>query len=495
MSKVLVLYTGGTIGSMPSDPNDPESPQRVVDWDKFLEMTPQIDPAMIGKRSDHIGFHVDGWSLDEALDSCNVEPKHWLLMAEEIFNKHEEYEGFVVVHGTDTMVYTASALSFMLVNLKKPVIVTGAQRSHTFMSRNDGLQNLISALIVANPAHSGLPVIPEVMISFGDALLRGNRSRKLDSEGYIAYDSPNYPHLGKLGGVIDIYENEILPIPTQALQLHRRLSTKVLNFDVFPGIQNGGFVERIMDVKDLGGVVLRSFGTGNIPTKSEFLEVFRKAVESNSVIIQNTTQCWKGGNSMGIYETSAALLEIGMVSGFDATPESCLVKLMVLLGNEDLSKEEVAIQCQRSIAGEVSTSLFTQKLRLEGAARIDQENDRKRLAPDGALDGSWVGDKIENACIRLYGGEVNCTKPDEPISISVFLNIGSEDELNESSQNYAGTFKRRTSDGKFIIQFDITSTAKRMVKSGERISATIAITNGKGSVSWDTAELAVFVQS
>lgn len=495
MSKVLVLYTGGTIGSMPSDPNDLESPQRVVEWEKFLEMTPQIDPKCLGLRGDHIGFEVDHWSLDEALDSCNVEPKHWVQMAEIIYQKHDEYSGFVVVHGTDTMVYTASALSFMLINLKKPVVITGSQRSHTFMPRNDGLQNLLSALTIANPEASNLPVIPEVMICFGDALLRGNRSRKLDSEGYIAYESPNYPPLGILGGNIDINLNNIRPVPTQALQLQRRLSTNVLAFDVFPGIQNGGFVERILDVNELEGVVLRSFGTGNIPTDPAFLSTFEKSIKKNGVIVQNTTQCWKGGNSMGIYETSAALLEIGMVSGFDTTPEACLTKMMVLLGNEDLDRDEVAELCQRSIVGESSTSLYTQKLKISGANRIDKSNDRKRLAPDGALDGAWDGDRIENACLRFYGAEVESPSPEEPVTFSVYLNISSDDSLSTASSNYAGSFNRRNSDGKFIVQFDITAAAKSLLKSGERISATVAITNGEGSLSWDTSEISVFVQA
>ncbi len=488
---VLVLYTGGTIGSMPADPNDPESPQRVVDWDTFLEMTPQLDPKLLNKRPDHIGFKVDSWSLEPPLDSCNVTPDDWLQMAQVIYDRHDDYEGFVIAHGTDTMVYTASALSFMLINLKKPVIITGAQRSHTFLPRNDGLQNLLTACHFANPKRSKIPVVPEVCIYFGGELFRGNRCRKMDSEGYDAYFSPNYPSLGHAGGSLEVNEKNILPIPKQALQLRKRLNTGVVTFDVFPGIQNSHFVERMIDSNEIKGVVIRSFGSGNIPTAPKFLENFQKA-NDNGIVIQNVTQCVKGAVSLGIYETSAALLEIGMITGFDATPEAALCKLMVLLGDEDLSKDEVATLGQQCLAGEMSSSVYVQKLKEAGANRIDsKEGERKRLAPAEAIGGSWQSKQISNASLRLYGGEVN-TETDSPVEIDVYINVGSDDELHHGLPNYAGSFKRRQSDGKFIISFDITTAAKALIQTGDRVSVTTKL-NGQGSVTWQRAEIALFI--
>ena len=188
---VLVIYTGGTIGSMPKDPEDPESPQVVVSWDKYKELTPQLNEKFLG-------FNVDSYST-EPLDSCNVGPIEWAEMVNVIKQSYKKYEGFVILHGTDTLVYTASALSFMLMNLDKPVIITGAQIAYLFNVRNDGFQNMISAIQIANPRFSKIPCVPEVCIYFNGALLRGNRTRKLNASGFDAYKSANYPPLASLG--------------------------------------------------------------------------------------------------------------------------------------------------------------------------------------------------------------------------------------------------------------------------------------------------------
>ena len=499
---VLVLYTGGTIGSMPADPNDPESPQRVVDWDTFLQMTPQIDPEQQGTRQDHVGFRVNAWSLDKALDSCNITPQNWQQMAEVIYKEHNNYEGFVVVHGTDTMVYTASALSFMLINLKKPVILTGSQLSHTYLSRNDGLQNLITAINFANPKKNNLPVVPEVCIFFGKELLRGNRCRKKDAEGFDAYFSPNYPALGRAGAKLEVFERNCLPIPTQSLQLRKRLSDRVITFDVFPGIQNSGFAERLLDSNHVDGVVLRAFGSGNIPTDPKFLEQFKKIAnaeeQEHRAIVQNVTQCVQGKVSLGVYETSAALLEVGMVTGFDITPEAAVCKQMVLLGDEDLDKTEVAILTQQSMAGEMSQSLFIQQLKNSGTNSIDSSDiQRRRIAPAEAIEGNWESEQIDTVVLRLYGAEISVAseekEQEQTISIDAFVNLGSDDDLDTDAANYAGTFKRRNSETPFIVSLDLTKAAKMLIRTGDRISATVAIGEGKGKLSWQRAEIAVFI--
>ncbi|HBS27163.1 MAG TPA: asparaginase, partial [Gammaproteobacteria bacterium] len=203
---VLIIYTGGTIGSMPKDPSDESSPQVVIGWDEFQERTPQLNPKDLGFR---LGFEA----ISVALDSCNIGPEHWTEMAGIIEKNYDDYEGFVILHGTDTMVYTASALSFMLANLAKPVILTGAQRAHLFQNRNDALQNMLTSLDIANPSASRIPVIPEVMIFFGNDLLRGNRAKKKDANGYDAYETAKYPPFAKIGADLELPETKSLPIP------------------------------------------------------------------------------------------------------------------------------------------------------------------------------------------------------------------------------------------------------------------------------------------
>ena len=188
---VLVIYTGGTIGSRPRDIEDPESPQVVVPWEVLEEGTPELK-----KVKDR--FPVDCVSI-KPLDSCNVGPEEWREMGKIVFDNHDKYEGFVILHGTDTMVYSASALSFMLQNLQKPVIFTGAQRSALVDIRNDATQNLLTAIELANPVFYNRPSLPEACIYFGGKLMRGNRTIKRDTSGYETYESPNYAHLAEVG--------------------------------------------------------------------------------------------------------------------------------------------------------------------------------------------------------------------------------------------------------------------------------------------------------
>jgi len=196
---VLVIYTGGTIGSKPRDP-DPDSPQVVVPWGELQNATPEL--VKLIQR----GLRIECESI-EPLDSCNIGPKAWQQIAGIIRDHYDEYEGFVILHGTDTMVYTASALSFMLRELGKPVILTGAQRSAMVDVRNDATQNFITSVLLAAPLFSKVPVVPEVCIYFGGKLLRGNRTIKRDTAGYDAYESPNLPPLGEVGDKIVIHED------------------------------------------------------------------------------------------------------------------------------------------------------------------------------------------------------------------------------------------------------------------------------------------------
>ncbi|MBF0305896.1 MAG: asparaginase [Alphaproteobacteria bacterium] len=489
---VLVIYTGGTIGSLPVDLADPDSPQVVVPWDEYVRRTPQFAPG----QPAFIGCRVDAYAFDKPLDSCNVGPGEWVMMASIIEKHHDEYDGFVILHGTDSMIYSASALSFMLINLKKPVILTGAQIAYLFNSRNDGAQNMVTAIGFANPKLSGVPLVPEVCIYFNHKLLRGNRARKQDASGFDAYYTPNFPPLGEAGNRLFVDERLVLKPNDQAFQVVRRLQPNVLTFDVYPGIQNTELARNILNTKGIAGIVLRAFGSGNIPTKPEFLKVFRDA-HAKEIVVQNVTQCLHGFVELGMYETSAELLEVGMVTGFDITPEAALCKLMVLLADEDLSFEERAQKAQRSVAGEMSRSLYVQALKQQKALEVRDDSDPVRLAPDRPIEGNWRGDKVFNASLRLYGGRITLLEDSPHIGIEVYLNTKSGDDLKRNSPNFAGYFRRRVTsveaDKEMIVGLDITNAARQLLNGGDRVSATVRIVEGKGILSWKDSELAVFI--
>ena len=293
-SGVLVVYTGGTIGSIHRDPTDPLSPLVVADWTEFRQRTPYLSERLpdgsINPR--YIGFNVDGCSL-APVDSCNVGPVHWTEIARIIAESFDRYDGFVVLHGTDTMVYTASALSFMLEGLSKPVVLTGAQLSHLANVRNDALQNLLTSLLIACPSGSGLPAIPEVGIFFRERLLRGNRSRKATSSGFAAFDSPDYPPLAFAGESIVVNPRVIRTPNAGGLKLRTDLDPNVTTVIFFPGIQETSILEDLLSEPRLRGVVLMTYGSGNIPTDDRVLRPIAEAVKRGVVAVA-VTQCAGG---------------------------------------------------------------------------------------------------------------------------------------------------------------------------------------------------------
>ena len=353
-SGVLVVYTGGTIGSVRRDPGNPKSPLVVVDWAEFRRRTSSLSPRLAdgSVNARYIGFNVDGASL-EPLDSCNIGPDYWVDVARVIAENYDRYEGFVVLHGTDTMVYTASALSFMLEGLAKPVVLTGAQLSHLGNVRNDALQNLLTSLLIANPKHSGLPVVPEVSIFFHNALLRGNRSRKVTSSGFEAFKSPNYPPLAGAGESIVVDRRVLRTPPAGGLRLRSHIEPNVASVIFFPGIQEASILQDVLADPRLKGVVLMTYGAGTVPSDSRVLEPIATAVRRGVVAIA-VTQCGGGRVELERYEASSKLLEAGVVSGRDITPEAALVKLMVLLGDPDLDPAGVRRLLSQDIAGELT---------------------------------------------------------------------------------------------------------------------------------------------
>jgi L-asparaginase len=352
---VLVIYTGGTIGSMPRDPGNPKSPLVAVDWAEFRRRTSSLNDRLADGSINlrYIGFNVDGCSM-RPLDSCNIGPDYWVEVARVIEQSYDRYEGFVVLHGTDTMVYTASALSFMLEGLGKPVVLTGAQRSHLHNVRNDALQNLLTSLLVANPKHSGLPVVAEVSIFFHEELLRGNRCRKVNASGFAAFRSPNYPPLGTAGESIVIDGRVVHDAdPARRLSVRAELEPNVVAISFFPGIQQGSLLPHILGDESLRGIVLMTYGAGTVPGDARTLDAIEAAVKRGVVAVA-VTQCGAGRVDLARYEAGSHLLKAGVVPGADMTPEAALVKLMVLLGDAGAKPDEVRRLFRQDISGELT---------------------------------------------------------------------------------------------------------------------------------------------
>lgn len=290
------------------------------------------------------------------VDSSEVGPQHWVCLAAMLERHYDEFDGFVIVHGTDTLAYTASALSFLLVNLAKPVVLTGSQLP-IFELRSDARQNLLHAILIAGAKAVGLPVVPEVTVCFGDVLLRGNRARKGSTSGWQGFHSPNYPPLGILGETIRIYTERLLPPPPldAAFYVGRILEDQVLDLTLFPGIR-AGQIEPLLSPQvsdDLKGMVLRAYGAGNAPEDPALLDCLGRAVAGGKTILV-VTQCSEGRVDLGRYASSRGLMQRGVASGFDLTPEAALTKLMWVLANE--KGPEVRVQLQLNQRGEQSYS-------------------------------------------------------------------------------------------------------------------------------------------
>ena len=283
-----------------------------------------------------------------------MEPKHWVKIAQVISDNYNLYDGFVVLHGTDTMAYTASALSFMLENLGKPVIITGAQLPIGKL-RTDGKENLLTSIEIAAARNAeGLPMVPEVCIFFENRLMRGNRTTKINAEGFNAFRSFNFPSLADAGIRIK-YDTKLIrrPVAGAPLRVHHLLDTSIFILTLFPGIQRE-YVDAVMQMPNLRALVIKTYGSGNAPQKPWLFEKLRQ-LDQRGVIIVNITQCSQGSVEMRRYATGLQLLQAGVVNGYDGTLEGTVTKLMYLLG-QNLTKAEILQQLNTNIAGEITLS-------------------------------------------------------------------------------------------------------------------------------------------
>ena len=340
-SSVLLLFTGGTI-SMSEDPST--GALRPINFDRLQEYMPEIKQT---------GIHVKSIPFLPLIDSSDVHPPVWERMAMIIKENYDDFDGFVVLHGTDTMAYSASALSFMLENLAKPVIFTGAQLPIGMM-RSDAKENLLTAIEIAAAKENGQPIVPEVCIFFEDTLFRGNRTTKKNAEHFSAFNSYNYPPLAKAGVHIKYFRSSIhYPAAGTKLRVRTHIDQNIAILKLFPGITEHT-VNAILHIPGLKAVVLESFGAGNAPRKTWFYNALKDATD-RGILIVNKSQCSTGSVEMGRYETSLNLMSAGVMSGYDCTTEAIVTKLMYLLGECD-SMDAIKHQLNTSICGEMTIS-------------------------------------------------------------------------------------------------------------------------------------------
>lgn len=339
-ANILIIYTGGTFGMV----YDEKGALKPFNFGKVIDRLPEL-------RSLELQIRVI--SFPKPIDSSNVTPDDWRDIAYIIEENYEHYDGFVVLHGTDTMAYTASALSFMLRGLTKPVIFTGAQIPIGSI-RSDARENLITALEIASTKVNGHPRVQEVCIYFNFVLLRGNRAQKVNSSAFSAFRSENYPVLAESGITIQ-YNESALAIPSKKkLKVLNQMNTHVGILKIFPGI-TPIMVKAIIETPDIKGLIMETYGSGNTMSAKWFIDLLRDAIAGGLVIV-NVSQCLGGTVIQGQYETSSSLQEIGVLSGADMTTESALTKLMLLLGTE---KDRSAVRKQMliPISGEMEADV------------------------------------------------------------------------------------------------------------------------------------------
>jgi L-asparaginase len=336
---ILIIYTGGTIGMVQKSSNGALVPMK---FDEIQEEVPELD---------RLDVNLQVVTFSPPIDSSNMTPTTWIKIANTIERNYNKFDGFVILHGTDTMAYTASALSYMFENLDKPIVLTGSQLPIGIL-RTDGKENLITSIQIASAKRHDQAVVPEVCVYFNSRLFRGNRISKRHADDFSAFSSVNYPPLAIAGVEIKYFNENIHRYVNKGiLKVRTHFDENVVVLKIFPGIGKMVF-ENILNIPGLKGVVLESFGSGNIPTSRWMISQIKNAIK-RKIIILNVTQCQGGAVNMTRYETGVELEHAGVVSGKDMTTEAAVTKLMFLLG-QGLEHEEIKLHLNKSLIGEMS---------------------------------------------------------------------------------------------------------------------------------------------
>jgi len=337
-TKILLIYTGGTIGMV----KDPETNSLIpLNFKHLTEQVPEL------KSFD---CQLDSYEFNPPIDSSNVDPNFWVNLVRVIENEYSKYDGFVILHGTDTMAHTASALSFMIQNIDKPIILTGSQLPIGTI-RTDGKENLITSIEIAMSKENNEPIIKEISVCFGNKLYRGNRISKINAEYFNAFSSENYPALAEIGINIHYKPYYFLKQKSKETTFNTLLDNNIAILKIYPGLSKA-YVENIINIPNLKAIIIETYGAGNAPTTSWFIHELERASKKEIILI-NVTQCKSGSVNQGHYQTSLKLQKLGVISAKDMTIEAASAKLMHLLGNK-LNKTELTSAFKQAISGELS---------------------------------------------------------------------------------------------------------------------------------------------
>jgi L-asparaginase len=470
-ARVCLIYTGGTIGSVPSDPSDPVAPGlRPASLDQLIDRVPWIgaeDEIELGL----ISFH-------DPVDSSHVTKEHWLAIASAIAEHYEAFDGFVVLHGTDTMAFTASALGFLLNNLAKPVVITGSQRP-IHDHRGDAVMNLVAAVRIAGYKATGLPRVPEVTICFMDRLLRGTRATKVSTERWQGFDSPNEPPLGSIGDRIKIHGDRLRPVPDNAARpfyADLTVGDEIKIIYTTPGLTPKQ-LERDLRTDGLQGVLLLTYGAGNFPGSDAFLDPIRRAIAGGEgfaapVPILNITQCLEGTVEMRRYEASGGLLEAGVASGGDMTLEAGLAKMYWALPR--FRGEDLRNQLQVDRAGERSQDLFDLNFEVPGTP----ESVPVIEPPPQRISAAFLPDRLKAASLRVRGLQLE-PRGDGPPRFRIFVNRpGAGPETPADLPWCVGEFglERCNADATFMIP--VTTAVRSTLGAGPATVSLVGVDAG-----------------